>query len=101
MSMYRQLWFAIIISMLLALGGSLLASLLSARSYLEQQLSMKNADNASALALSLSQQNPDAVMVELAVAALFDSGHYESIRIRDPHGKVIVERAARSEEHTV
>jgi diguanylate cyclase (GGDEF)-like protein len=94
MSMYRQLWLAIIISMLLALGGSLLASLLSARSYLEQQLSMKNADNAAALALSLSQQNPDAVMVELAVAALFDSGHYESIRIRDPNGKVIIERVA-------
>ena len=37
------------IGMLLALVGSLLASLLSARSYLEQQLSMKNADNASAL----------------------------------------------------
>jgi hypothetical protein len=59
MSMYRQLWLAIIVSMLLALVGSLLASLLSARSYLEQQLSMKNADNAAALALSLSQQNPD------------------------------------------
>jgi hypothetical protein len=59
MSMYRQLWLAIIVSMLLALVGSLLASLLSARAYLEQQLSMKNADNAAALALSLSQQNPD------------------------------------------
>jgi len=40
-------------------GGSLFASLLSARAYLEQELSMKNDDNASALALSLSQQHPD------------------------------------------
>jgi len=94
MSMYRQLWLAIIVSMLLALCGSLLASLLSARAYLEQQLSMKNADNASALALSLSQQNPDVVAVELAVSALFDSGHYESIRVHDPHGKLIIERTA-------
>jgi EAL domain-containing protein (putative c-di-GMP-specific phosphodiesterase class I)/GGDEF domain-containing protein len=94
MSMYRQLWLAIIVSMLLALTGSLLASLLSARAYLEQQLSMKNADNASALALSLSQQNPDAVTTELAVAALFDSGHYESIRVHDPNGKLIIERVA-------
>lgn len=94
MSMYRQLWLAIIVSMLLALVGSLLASLLSARSYLEQQLSMKNADNASALALSLSQQNPDRVALELTVAALFDSGHYESIHINDPNGKLIVERVA-------
>lgn len=96
MSMYRQLWLAMIISMLLALAGSLLASLLSARVYLEQQLSMKNADNASALALSLSQQNPDRVAIELAVAALFDSGHYESIRVLDPNGKLIVERVAKA-----
>lgn len=94
MSMYRQLWLAIIVSMLLALAGSLFASLLSARAYLEQQLGMKNADNAAALALSLSQQSPDAVTVELAVAALFDSGHYESIRVIDPNGKLMVERVA-------
>ena len=76
MSIYRQLWLAIIVSMLLALAGSMLATLLSARAYLEQQLEMKNADNASALALSLSQQAPDAVTLELTVAVLFDSGHY-------------------------
>lgn len=94
MSMYRQLWLAIIISMLLALGGSLLASMLSARGYLQSQLSIKNADNASSLALSLSQSKPDATSVELAVSALFDSGHYELIRVIDPMGKTIVERSA-------
>ena len=94
MSMYRQLWLAIIASMLLALSGGLLASLLSARSYLESQLSIKNTDNATALALSLSQGNPDTVTAELVVASLFDSGHYESIRIDDPAGKLMVERVA-------
>lgn len=94
MSMYRQLWLAIIVSMLLALGGSLLASTLSARSYLESQLAIKNSDNAQALALSLSQSKPDAVLVELAVSALFDGGHYESIHVVDPLGKTIVERHA-------
>ena len=90
MSMYRQLWLAIILSMSLALAGSLFTSLLAARAYLEQQLSIKNADNASALALSLSQQNLDAVAVELTVAALFDKGHYDSIRIDDPNGKPMI-----------
>ncbi|MEO8119666.1 MAG: EAL domain-containing protein [Rhodoferax sp.] len=94
MSMYRQLWLAIITSMLLALGGGLLASLVSARSYLESQLSIKNTDNATALALSLSLSNPDVTMVELAVASLFDGGHYEWIRVTDPAGKVMVERVA-------
>ena len=94
MSMYRQLWLAIITSMLLALGGSLLASLLGARSYLEAQLTQKNIDNATSLALALSQTEPDAVSVELAVSALFDSGHYESIRVDDPQGRLLVERQA-------
>lgn len=92
MSMYRQLWLAVIVSMLVALAGSLLASSLSARSYLAEQLAMKNTDNAAALALSLSLREPDAVEVELAVSALFDSGHYELIRVTDPRGQIIVER---------
>lgn len=94
MPMYRQLWLALILSTLVALTGSLLASTLSARAYLQEQLRMKNADNASTLALSLSSRGVDAVEMELAVAAMFDRGHYESIRIVGPTGRVLVERAA-------
>ena len=92
MSMYRQFWLALFTSMLLAFGGSLIASLLSARAYLESQLSIKNADNASALALSLSLSNPEPATIELTTTALFDSGHYELIRVVDPEGNQIVER---------
>ncbi|MDR2452341.1 MAG: EAL domain-containing protein [Candidatus Accumulibacter sp.] len=101
MSMYRQLWLAIITSMLLALGGSLLASLLSSRSYLEAQLSQKNTDNATVLALALSQGGVDALTVELAVSALFDSGHYELIRVVDPIGRNIVEKRMESGDSDV
>lgn len=101
MSMYRQMWLAIILSTLLALLGGLLASTLNARSYLTEQLSAKNTDNATALALALSQQRADAVMVELTVSALFDSGHYALIRVVDPLGKTIVERIAPATARTV
>lgn len=94
MSMYRQMWLAIILSTLLALLGGLLASTLNARSYLSEQLSAKNNDNATALALALSQQNANSAMVELTVSALFDSGHYELIRVVNPVGKTIVEKVA-------
>lgn len=94
MSPYRELWLAAIGTTLLALLGSMLVLAASARGYLTEQLAMKNADNASALAISLSQQQPDAVSVELAVSALFDSGHYELIRVTDPRGRIIVERKA-------
>lgn len=94
MSMFRQLWLAIIASTLMALAGSLLVSMLSARAYLESQLSIKNTDNATALALSLSQSNPDEVMIELVVASLFDGGHYELVRVLNPQGKTMAERVS-------
>jgi EAL domain-containing protein (putative c-di-GMP-specific phosphodiesterase class I)/GGDEF domain-containing protein len=96
MSMFRQLWLAIMASTLLAMLGSLFVSTWSARSYLESQLSIKNTDNASALALSLSQSTTDVVMMELVVASLFDGGHYELVRITDPAGKMLVERVGNS-----
>ena len=92
MSLIKQLWIAIALVMTIAFGGSMIVSVLSARHYLEQQLQVKNIDNATALALSLSQLPKDPVMVELQVAAQFDAGHYRFIRITSPTGKTLVER---------
>jgi diguanylate cyclase (GGDEF)-like protein len=99
MSMYRQLWLALMLTTLLALLGSLFASTLNARAYLQDQLRMKNADNASALALSLSRPQVDPIEIELAVAALFDRGHYESIRVTGPTGETIAERSVSAGTH--
>jgi diguanylate cyclase (GGDEF)-like protein len=99
MSMYRQLWLALILTTMLALAGSLLASTLSARSYLQEQLRLKNSDNATALALSLSRANVDNVEIDLTVAAMFDTGHYETIRVLDPFGKPLAERSAKENEY--
>jgi EAL domain-containing protein (putative c-di-GMP-specific phosphodiesterase class I)/GGDEF domain-containing protein len=94
MSMTRQLWLSILASMLIALGVSLFASLLNARSYLESQLAMKNQDNATTLALALSQGNSDRDGVVLAVTALFDGGHYDLIQVVDPRGGSLVDKVA-------
>lgn len=101
MSMYRQLWIALIIGTLLALAGGLLATTLSARSYLNSQLEMKNIDNATVLAQALGQQNADPVALELSIAALFDSGHYDAITLVSPGGKTLVERRAPPEQSKV
>ncbi|MGE0012022.1 MAG: LapD/MoxY N-terminal periplasmic domain-containing protein [Azoarcus sp.] len=94
MSLIKQLWIAIVMVTLLSLGGSLVVSTLAAKRYLEQQLNVKNVDNATALALSLSQLPKDPVTVELQVAAQFDAGHYRVIRLVGPDGKLLVERTA-------
>lgn len=94
MSLYKQLMLAIVLSSILALVGSLATSTLSTRSYLVEQLRVKNQDNASALAISLSQTADDAVKTELAISAQFDSGNYKLIKFEDVHGKIILEKTA-------
>lgn len=94
MSMYRQLWLLLLLTTLFSMVWSLSASTLSSRAYLQEQLRLKNNDNANTLALSLSQRSVDKVEMDLTVAALFDSGNYESISIVDPFDHVIVERHA-------
>ena len=93
MSLFRQLWLAVISMMLFIFIGSFLVSVLTARAYLEQQLSIKNLDNANALALTLSQlPNKDPIAIELLLSAQFDTGHYQAIRLTDPTHRVVAER---------
>ncbi|UCV04496.1 EAL domain-containing protein [Azonexus sp. IMCC34842] len=92
MSLFRQLWLAVIASTIIAFAGSFVASMLTARQYLTQQLAIKNNDNAASLALSMSQLDKDPVTVELQVAAVFDSGQYAAVRLIDPEGKVMIEK---------
>ncbi len=94
MSLFKQLWLGVIFLLALVFSVSVLVTTLSARAYLEQQLSMKNADNATALALSLTEQGADKVLLELTLAAQFDTGHYELIELIDPEGNVTVRRTA-------
>ncbi len=91
MSLTKQLWVSVAVLMALAFGASFVLSALSAQNYLEEQLYLKNTDNATSLALSMSQVADDPVTVELLLSAQFDSGHYQFIRLVDPHGAVLIE----------
>ena len=97
MSLFRQLWFAIIASTVIAFAGSFLASMLTARHYLAQQLAIKNNDNAASLALSMSQMEKDPITIELQIAALFDSGQYAVVRLTSPDGKIMIEKTGELE----
>ncbi len=94
MSLIKQLWLAIAAIMTLAFGISFAVSVGSARTYLQDQLRLKNIDNANSLALSISQMEKDPTMIELMIAAQFDIGHYRSIRLTSPAGETILERVS-------
>ena len=92
MSLIKQLWLAILFTVILTSTGSFILSTLSSKSYLEEQLKMKNTDNVTSLALSMSQMKKDLVTLNLLLSAQFDSGHYRYIGLFDPSGKLISER---------
>ena len=92
MTLTKQLWLAVAAIMTIAFGISFLVSAWSAKSYLEDQLRLKNVDNANSLALSMSQIDKDPVLIELLIAAQFDIGHYKQIKLTSPTGKVLVDR---------
>jgi EAL domain-containing protein (putative c-di-GMP-specific phosphodiesterase class I)/GGDEF domain-containing protein len=92
MSLIKQLWIAIILMMSLAFGASFIINTITSKHYLEQQLEMKNTDNAVSLALSISQMEKDPVAINLMISAQFDNGHYEFIRLTDPNNNVLTER---------
>jgi hypothetical protein len=93
MSLLRRLWISVVVAMGVVLAGAFTVSLLTARSYFEQQLQAQAGDGAVSLALSMSQQSKDVATMELLVTALFDGGHYRLIRLTDTRGKVLVERS--------
>lgn len=92
MSLIKQLWLAIIFTVTLVSAGSIVFSINSSKNYLEEQLQMKNIDNVTSLALSMSQMEKDPTTIELLISAQFDAGHYRSILLVDPSGKKLSER---------
>ncbi|NQX87326.1 MAG: EAL domain-containing protein [Halioglobus sp.] len=94
MSLFKKLLLGVIFLLTLVFAISVLLTTLSARTYLEHHLSIKNADNAAALALSMSEKGADYVLMELALSAQFDTGHYELIELTDPTGQVSIRRVA-------
>ena len=93
MSLFKQLFIAICVLMLVSFTGSFLVSVESSREQQVNQLRAHAQDTATALGLSLSAHVKDMAMIELMVSSVFDSGYFESIKVIDPaSGQVLVER---------
>ena len=94
MSLIRQILLLLLGSLLLAFVGSVTVHVGATRDVLQTQLNLKNSDNAAALAMVLSQQKGDAELMSLLVAAQFDTGFYQAIRLQNVDGKQIFEKVA-------
>jgi len=94
MSLIRQIWLLLLGTLLLAFVGSVGVTVGSARDSLQTQLRLKNSDNAVSLALALSQQKGDPQLMELLMAAQFDTGFYRQVRFAAADGKTTFSREA-------
>ena len=94
MSLIRQIGLLLLATLVLAWAGSVTVNVYSVRDTLQTQLRLKNSDNATALALVLSQQRGQPELMALAAAAQFDSGFYSRIRITGTDGVALFDRSA-------
>ena len=94
MSLIRRVSLLMLLVVVLALLGGVWTTLFAARDTLQTQLGLKNRDNAQSLALALSQQHGDAALMELVLAAQFDTGHYRSIALTSTDGRAPFRREA-------
>lgn len=94
MTLMRQIGWLLTAVLLLALAGAVGVNLHAARDTLQTQLRVKNSDNAQSLALALSQQRGDPALMELLLAAQFDTGFYRQVRLLRADGGVAFERNA-------
>ena len=93
MSLFKQLFIAICVLMLVNFAGSFLVSVEGSREQQVNQLRAHAQDAATALGLSLSPYADDVPMMELMVSSIFDSGYFQSIRVLNAEsGEVLVER---------
>jgi diguanylate cyclase (GGDEF)-like protein len=94
MSLFKQLFIAICVLMLVNFAGSFLVSVEGSREQQVNQLRAHAQDAATALGLSLSPHVDDVPMMELMVSSIFDSGYFQSIRVLDAEsGELLVERS--------
>ncbi|MEE4279042.1 MAG: EAL domain-containing protein [Halieaceae bacterium] len=92
MTLQRQLWIAIAGLLLIVFAATFAITGISTSRYLSEQLSIKNADEATALALSLSQQRLSPAELEVQLAAKLDLGTYARIALMESDGSAFFDR---------
>jgi len=101
MTLTKQMWIAITLVITLTFVSGFLVSSISARNYYQEQLRVKNIDNATAIALTLTPIEKDPITVELILASQFDTGHYSSIKLLDAEGEELVVKESEATEDIV
>jgi diguanylate cyclase (GGDEF)-like protein len=95
MTLYRQISFALLLLVLLALSGTLYLGITNLQDIYEEQLAAHAQDTAASLALAVSPylESGDRGMIKTVVNAVFDQGDYLAVEVTGTDGSVIASRA--------
>ena len=95
MSLTKQFSIGFLFVLLLVFFGTVYINVNSFREYVESQLSSHSQDTATSLGLSISPyigEDNGLPIVETMVNAIFDSGYYQRIVLRDTENNVLLEK---------
>jgi len=95
MSLSKQLYLGLILTLSLMFVGSLWINVNNTRDYINNQLASHAQDTATSLGLSIKPfiGNPDDLpMVDGMIKAIFDSGYYQQVVLKDNQGQIILEK---------
>ena len=95
MSLSKQLYLGLILILSLMFVGSLWINVNNTRDYINNQLASHAQDTATSLGLSIKPfiGNPDDLpMVDGMIKAIFDSGYYQQVVLKDNQGQIILEK---------
>ncbi|NQY62952.1 MAG: EAL domain-containing protein [Alteromonadaceae bacterium] len=95
MSLSKQLYLGLLLVMTLVFVGTLWINVNNTRNYINTQLASHAQDTATSLGLSIKPfiGSPDDLpMVDGMIKAIFDSGYYQKVILKDNKGKIILEK---------
>ncbi len=94
MTLFKQIIIILFFILIILFSSTLYVTIGNARDYLKDQLASHAQDAATSLGIALTSEikDRDLASLEVYTNAMFDSGYYTEIEIRDINGKVLFDK---------
>ena len=93
MTLFRQITMVFTLFFLIMLATILAIGFEDSRDYIENELYTKAQNTASTLAVTMSQADGDIPKMSVMADAVFDTGYYRKIILKDMRGRVLFEKS--------
>ncbi len=92
MSLFKQITLLITALLFLVLAVVFAINFNASKSFVQNELYQQTKNTVNTLSLSISHVSDDLFLMETAITAMFDGGHFQRITLKDPDGRTLVQR---------